>query len=298
MLVKHLNTFKTPTIIIGAPRSGTNMLRDILTKIPGFGTWPCDEINYIWRHGNMRYPSDVFPAELATPRVINFIRGKFEKLAKKQKVEHIIEKTCANSLRVDFVDRIFPNAKYIFIVRDGIDVVASAVKRWKAKLDLIYVLKKARYIPVLDIPFYASRYLYNRGFRLFSVDKKLSFWGPKLDNMKDILRENTLEEVCAMQWKESILRAENSFSCIDSNRVYTIRYEDFVRDPKDQLKKILCEFMCLDEAKYYSLNTFNNITQSSIGKGYKDLNQEQINLLKLLLNETLNKYGYLNKGQD
>ena len=167
----------------------------------------------------MSYPSDVFPAELATPRVINFIRWQFEKLAKNQKVEHIVEKTCANSLRVDFVDRVFPDAKYIFLTRDGIDVVASTIKRWKAKLDLTNVLKKARYVPGLDIPYYASRYIYNRGFRLFSVDKKLSFWGPKLDNMKNIMRENTLEEVCAMQWKESILRAESSFSKINNNRL-------------------------------------------------------------------------------
>ena len=38
----------TPVIIIGAPRSGTNMLRDILTNFEGIETWPCDEINYIW----------------------------------------------------------------------------------------------------------------------------------------------------------------------------------------------------------------------------------------------------------
>ena len=45
-------------IIIGAPRSGTNMLRDVLTALPGFETWPCDEINLAWRHGNRALPSD------------------------------------------------------------------------------------------------------------------------------------------------------------------------------------------------------------------------------------------------
>ena len=47
-------------IIIGAPRSGTNMLRDALTALPDCGTWPCDEINYVWRHGNVGFPSDEF----------------------------------------------------------------------------------------------------------------------------------------------------------------------------------------------------------------------------------------------
>ena len=49
-----------PIIIIGAPRSGTNMLRDVLCNLDGVGSWPCDEINYIWRHGNVKNPSDEF----------------------------------------------------------------------------------------------------------------------------------------------------------------------------------------------------------------------------------------------
>ncbi|MDN5869901.1 MAG: sulfotransferase [Nitrococcus sp.] len=34
-----------PVVIIGAPRSGTNMLRYVLTPIPGVRTWRCAEIN-------------------------------------------------------------------------------------------------------------------------------------------------------------------------------------------------------------------------------------------------------------
>lgn len=56
----------TPIILIGAPRSGTNIFRDTIASLPSVTTWPCDEINYIWRHGNINYPSDEFPVELAT----------------------------------------------------------------------------------------------------------------------------------------------------------------------------------------------------------------------------------------
>ena len=37
-----------PVIIIGAPRSGTNILRDTLSIISNVRTWDCDEIPYIW----------------------------------------------------------------------------------------------------------------------------------------------------------------------------------------------------------------------------------------------------------
>ena len=42
-----------PLIIIGAGRSGTNALRDALTTFSKISSWPCDEINPIWRHGNL-----------------------------------------------------------------------------------------------------------------------------------------------------------------------------------------------------------------------------------------------------
>ena len=38
----------------------------------------------------------------------------------------MVEKTCANTLRLPFVDKVLPEARYLHIVRDGVDVVASA----------------------------------------------------------------------------------------------------------------------------------------------------------------------------
>ena len=39
--------FQSPLIIIGAARSGTNIVRDTLVHVPGWKTWNCDEINLI-----------------------------------------------------------------------------------------------------------------------------------------------------------------------------------------------------------------------------------------------------------
>ena len=52
-----------PLVIIGAARSGTNMLRDLLSSLEPFATWPCDEINYIWRHGNREFETEEFTPE-------------------------------------------------------------------------------------------------------------------------------------------------------------------------------------------------------------------------------------------
>jgi len=285
-----------PVVIIGAGRSGTNMLRDLLTQIPGFGTWPCDEINYIWRHGNTRFPTDEFGPQQATAEVKAYIRRTFTRLADDNQLTHVVEKTCANSLRVGFVDTILPNAKYLFIVRDGRDVVASALKRWSAPLDLDYILKKARYIPAGDLPYYGTHYLGNRAYRLFSGEKRLAFWGPRFQGMQELLQERSLPEVCAYQWKRCVERAEMDFRRIPAQRVYQLRYEDLVLDPKVEFEKILNFLEMPGEqtqasplAKVISAKVISTV---SVGKWQTDLAAATLTTITPIMQPLLAKYGY------
>ena len=165
----------TSVLIVGAPRSGTNMLRDVLCDLPEIATWPCDEINYIWRHGNVRYPSDELPKHNASSSVQRYIRKQFQWVEHAYSANIVVEKTCANCLRVPFVDAVVPQAKYIYIYRDGIDATGSAKLRWTAKLDIPYLLEKVRFVPRMDLPYYAFRYFWSRMYRLFSREKRLAF---------------------------------------------------------------------------------------------------------------------------
>ena len=198
-------------VIIGAPRSGTNMLRDILTSLDGICTWPCDEINYIWRHGNLGYPSDEIPATKVTTSIKKFINSCFDDIRDQYKSDIVVEKTCANSLRVPFVDKVLPDAKYIFIYRDGIDATGSAKERWTAELDIPYLLKKVKFVPKIDLPYYAVRYFWSHFYRLVSKEKHLAFWGPALKNQQLILQNHSLNEVCALQWQQCVDKAEEAF---------------------------------------------------------------------------------------
>ena len=140
----------------------------------GVATWPCDEINYIWRHGNVRYPSDELTPERARPEVVRSIRWQFDWMGRRYGAYAVLEKTCANSLRVPFVDAAVPDARYLLIRRDGVDAVGSAMKRWKAALDSPYLAQKARFVPMSDLPYDGGRYLWNRIYRLFSREERLA----------------------------------------------------------------------------------------------------------------------------
>lgn len=267
------------------------MLRDMLVEMPGVTTWPCDEINYIWRHGNVRFESDEFTPEMATPGVSKYISHKFDQLASTSGAGVVVEKTCANSLRVGFVDKVIPEAKYIFIVRDGYDVVSSALKRWNAQLELQYILKKARFVPVADLPYYASRYLLNRLYRLFSGSHRLAFWGPRLVGMQQLLEEYTLPEVCALQWKRCVESAEQAFAGMQQDRIIRVSYEQFVAEPVAEYERI-ARFVDKDVSEQVKTRLNNSVTAASVGRGRSSLSSEQMCSIEALIGDTLERYGY------
>ena len=132
----------------------------------------------------------------------------------------------------------FTEAKYIFIIRDGVDVVASAMKRWKATLNIPYILQKVRYVPLTDLPYYTLRYLGNRFHLILSKEKRLAFWGPALDDMDSLLADHSLAQICAIQWKQCVDFATASFDKMPEGKVYKVRYEDFVKKPGKEMEGI------------------------------------------------------------
>ena len=262
-----------------------------MVRLDGTGTWPCDEINYIWRHGNVRYPSDALRPEMARPEVKQYVERRFAKLAKSNNLDTIVEKTCANSLRVPFVNEIIRNAKYIFILRDGIDAIASAFKRWHAKLDFPYLLKKARFVPISDGPYYAARFLINYLHRFSSIDMRPSSWGPKLDHMADLQMVHSVIEICALQWQACVVKAEDGFQNLPGDRVIRVRYEEFVDDPLKEYSRI-ANFVGKDVPDSMNDYLMHNVRASSQGKGRSELSDEELDLLLALIRPTLSEYAY------
>ncbi len=220
-----------PLIIIGAGRSGTNILRDTLTAISGWSTWDCDEINLIWRHRNLDMPHDIFGAEQARPEVARYIRDAFDRFQRKSAASVVVEKTCANSLRVPFIDAILPQARYIYIVRDGRDVALSAAQRWTSSIEPQYLIKKLRYAPVSDIPHYGGRFIANRLHQWRSREKRQASWGPIFPGMSVWVRDYPLIDVCAQQWACCVQESDRSFSSMAQDKWIKVHYEDLVRDP-------------------------------------------------------------------
>ena len=284
-------------IIVGAPRSGTNMLRDVLTSLDGFATWPCDEINLMWKHGNLDVPHDELTPEHARPDVVKYLRKQFQKIGRKYGAHTVVEKTCATSLRLGFASTVFPDAKFIFIRRDGVDAAPSAMKRWNAPFDAKYTLKKVRWVPRRDLPRhfadFASKKLAQRRARETGRDdadlKVSTWWGPRPADFRNIQRDHSLDEVSTMQWKRCVDRTMEDLPGIPAKQVLEVVYEDFVQDPVPELLRIL-EFLGHPEAMREK--AVAGVSTGSIGKGRAQLGPDTAARLDEIAGSTLKKLGY------
>ncbi len=280
-----------PVIIIGAARSGTNMLRNCLATLEDIDTWPCDEINLIWRHGNRNFPSDELLPSHANPVAKRYIRLFFDKFAKDNKLKYLVEKTCANSLRIPFINEVIREAKYIYIIRDGRDASASTMKRWKASVEPTYLLKKIRFVPISDIPYYGVRFLRNRWHQLKDKEKKQAYWGPRIASLEKNIAQYSFAELCARQWVETVRASQKGFSEIGKENVCSIHYEDFIQNPQKEMTKIV-EFLGYPFTPEVVERSVARVRSDSVGKWKKDLSLEDQQIIEKICKPVLEELGY------
>lgn len=231
--------------IIGAARSGTKFLRDTLAASLEIARVPYD-VGYVWRRGNEALPHDEIDAELVSATDIQWIRRTLPRLVdksiEKPKARFLVEKSVPNSLRPMLLYRVFPDALFIHLVRDGRAVTESAMRMWQAPTEKSYLLDKIRYFPLTNLR-YGVWFLRNRLFR--KQEQRVPLWGPRYRGMDVDVQQIEMHRVCARQWRHCLEVSHAQLSCIPGSQTLTVRYEDLMRD-EDVLGDI-CRFIGVEE---------------------------------------------------
>ena len=230
-------SFDRPIFIIAPPRSGSTFLFNCLSQFEELYSLKT-EADYIWwrcfPYETMKAPSDYLGIESASSKNIRAIRRLIYKQAtsnyyrtnpNQSRAGHLfglkkiryLDKTIANCFHLQFLDRAFPDAQYVFLVRDPRANISSMIDGW----------------PYLD------RFGKPQLSHLFRSLQKatIGHWTyPAPPGWQKIVSK-PVQEVCAWSWRQHITFAVSFFEQHHEN-ILKIRYEDLVNDTINWICKL------------------------------------------------------------
>lgn len=235
-----------PVIIIGCNRSGTTLLLRNLASHPRMWSIYTESRQLFFdrfprhpEHGDRVTdpPSEVVRRsiidelyELAHNReyfkdtgILRLVPRKLlqRPLSKQYKSPPIrlVEKTPSNCFRVPLLSELFPDAKFVFLVRRGEAVVSSLMEGWK----IWSGCENGEW------SYTKWHYLAPPGWRE--------------------MRKKSLAEICAFQWRESNLTAWRDLNEYCPDRHILVRHEESLSRRHEQYNRIL-DFCELPESEY------------------------------------------------
>jgi len=267
-----LSCLRQPVILMGMSRSGTTLVAELLAHLGLFLGNPLQkdhEAKYFYAvnsmllaqvHASWDYPSparifqDCAEAVDMTARCLEADLSSYRTfyyLGLKQSLQYRFLgryphpwgwKDPANVFTLPLWQRVFPNAKIVCLVRNGVDVASSLTARERA----LMTRRRARF---------------ERRFGTPSVRSKLERAG-----FKGAVRCLSLEGSFSL-WEEYVAQAEEILSSIPNER-RVIQFENFLAQPEDHV---------LDLAQFCELK----IDQKSIEEAVKRINPMRANAYAL-----------------
>jgi hypothetical protein len=234
MLPNFAELFDRPVIILAAPRSGSTLLFETLAAARN--TWTIGGESHQIIEGvqslnpnSGQVDSNRLTGDHANEQLAQFIRSRFARLLKdrdgREFLQHrdiqglrFIEKTPKNALRLPFMEKVFPDALYIFLFRDVRANLSSMMEAWKARRWVTYPQLKGWQGPP---------------------------WSLLLPPGWQQLNGRPLEEICAFQWESANRILLDDLEQIPRRRWTTLNYQSLLDDPESAIGQ-LCEFAGLE----------------------------------------------------
>ena len=231
---------KAPIFLLGNVRSGTTMIQDLFGLHPEVVTW--FEPRTIWMYADPGRPHDRFDASDAKPAVVKYIRMRFLDYQRQHGGLRIMEKTPSNVLRVPYMNAIFPEAKYVYIVREPLAYLSSSELKWRREISWAKLRKRIAEVPKSQLHYYAWRYFVDKFRKKVLRRKYVSVWGVRYPGIYDDLKDDPIETIIARQWAFASEQVERDLDELDPHLVLRVRYEDFVLNPVEEFRRILAHF--------------------------------------------------------
>ncbi|WP_417875632.1 sulfotransferase family protein [Winogradskyella sediminis] len=228
-----------PVFLIGCGRSGTTILGKTIGKHPSI-TY-LNERRDLWHQAypefNIWSDKTIAPKLIAThtdviPKHTKRLQLLFFKEQVINKGAILLEKLPINNFRLKFINSAFPNAKYIYLHRNGIEVAKSIEKKadsgsWFGKNRVKWNLINQLAAPL-------------------EIDTS------SLSNYEKGL----------LEWRYSLEYSETFFKHLSKDKYYSLSYQSFLENPKIEIENIF-SFLNLEHSEELTNNLTEGIQRKS-----------------------------------
>ncbi|MCQ8881300.1 sulfotransferase [Pseudoalteromonas shioyasakiensis] len=248
---------KRLVFIIGPARSGTHLVASTISNALPSAKYLA-EINEFWSQYTIQN-QDKVNFENYNEEMLETIRNDFLKLS--EEADTVIEKTAANSLRIQFLKLLFPDAKYIFIKRNCFQVIASVLKKQKgninkvtnsgnvtfsSRLELLIERVRSKISKVEKSPSKIWRLICDNFANILNILnlKNDTHWGPKFCSKSSRAKVKHPELYAFLQWAACTSEIEN-VNNEDRNNLF-LDFEEIIENPTEFSQKINRFLGCAD----------------------------------------------------
>lgn len=215
--------FDRPVFIISPPRSGSTLLFETLAQAREICTIGDESHGLIedikgLHPGHRHFDSNQLDAAAATPPIAAELRRRFLSAARdrdgtapQQWPIRLLEKTPKNALRIPFLVKIFPEARFVYLYRHPRETLSSMIEAWQSGRFRMY----PRLPGWSGLP-----------------------WSLLLVPGWRELAGRPLHEIVAEQWKVTTRSLLDELEALPAGRCQALRYEALLSDPQAQMERL------------------------------------------------------------
>ncbi len=194
------------------------------------------------------------------PQVVDCLKNRFECVRRKSGGKVLLTKRTANNRRIPILRQIFPDAKYIHLIKDGRAVAHSLL-------------------------------------RVAWWDDHVLYWTGKTPRQM-IAEGSSPLELAARNWVEEMQSLEKGMALVQNNQVLEVRYDELLNNPHEQLQRML-DFMGVDsptDPKFWGI--VESLQLSPKKEAWiHNWTESELNMVLNLQGDTLRRWGFeINKG--
>jgi hypothetical protein len=214
--------FDRPVFIVSTPRSGSTLLFETLAQAPGLftigheshrfieGLQPFTPAAHGWSSNRLTEADARHPAvELMTAAFYGHLKDRDGRPAEGR--VRMLEKTPKNSLRVPWIDAIWPDAHFVYLYRDPRQTLASMIRAWQS----------GKFKTYSNLPGWTGL-----PWSLVLVPGWEQFIGADLP------------QIVAHQWTAATSILIDDLSALPRHRCHAIDYNAFLESPQQQMQAL------------------------------------------------------------